>query len=65
MELTYQQAITELEAILRTIQSDTCDIDKLSALTKRATELLAECRSRLTTTENELRTILATLEDPK
>jgi len=65
MELTYQQAITELETILRTIQSDTCDIDKLTALTRRATELLAECRSRLTTTETELRSILASLEDPK
>ncbi len=65
MELTYQQAITELEAILRTIQSDTCDIDKLTTLTRRATELLAECRSRLTTTETELRSILASLEDPK
>lgn len=65
MELTYQQAITELETILRTIQSDTCDIDKLTTLTRRATELLAECRSRLTTTETELRSILASLEDPK
>ena len=65
MELTYQQAVTELENILRTIQSDSCDIDRLTALTRRATELLAECRSRLTTTETELRTILASLETPQ
>lgn len=65
MELTYQQAVTELENILRTIQSDSCDIDRLTALTRRATELLSECRSRLTTTETELRAILASLEAPQ
>lgn len=65
MKLTYQQAVTELENILRTIQSDSCDIDRLTALTRRATELLSECRSRLTTTETELRTILASLEAPQ
>jgi exonuclease VII small subunit len=58
-ELSYNQAVTELEKILRTMQSDECDIDKLASLTRRATELIAECRSRLTTTEEELRTILA------
>ena len=58
-ELSYNQAVTELEKILRTMQSDECDIDKLASLTMRATELIAECRSRLTTTEEELRTNLA------
>lgn len=58
-ELTYTQAITELEQILATMQSDKCDIDRLSAYTRRATELLAECRSRLTATDSELRQILA------
>ncbi len=56
--LTYNQAISELEQILRLMQSDECDIDRLAALTRRATELIAECRSRLTATEEELRTIL-------
>lgn len=61
-ELTYNQAVNELDAILRTMQSDTCDIDKLTAYTRRATELLKECRARLTTTDEELRSILADLE---
>ncbi|MBD5188218.1 MAG: exodeoxyribonuclease VII small subunit [Muribaculaceae bacterium] len=58
-ELSYTRAIAELEQILATMQSDKCDIDHLSALTRRATELLAECRSRLTATDTELRQILA------
>lgn len=57
-ELTYNQAVAELEQILRVMQSDECDIDRLASLTRRATELIAECRSRLTATEEELRTIL-------
>ena len=57
-ELTYNQAVAELENILRLMQSDDCDIDRLAALTRRATELIAECLSRLTATEEELRGIL-------
>lgn len=61
-ELTYTQAVTELEQILAHIQSDKCDIDKLSAYTRRATELLTECRCRLTATDEELRGILSQLD---
>lgn len=61
-ELSYTQALAELEQILAHMQSDKCDIDKLSAMTRRATELLAECRSRLTATDQELRAILAQLQ---
>lgn len=61
-KLTYNQAVTELESILRTMQNDDCDIDRLAAYTRRATELIAECRRRLTATDEELRSILAQLE---
>lgn len=60
-ELSYNQAVGELEAILRKMQSDDCDIDSLAAMTRRATELLAECRKRLTATDQELRAILASI----
>ncbi|MDE7125762.1 MAG: exodeoxyribonuclease VII small subunit [Muribaculaceae bacterium] len=61
-ELTYTQALAELESILRTIQSENCDIDILSILTRRASALLESCRNRLTATETELRSILSDLE---
>jgi exodeoxyribonuclease VII small subunit len=61
-EMTYTQAVTELEEILRMMQSENCDIDQLTAYTRRATELLKDCRSRLTATDEELRSILADLE---
>ena len=61
-EMTYNQAVAELDSILRTMQSDNCDIDRLTLYTRRATELLKESRSRLTTTDDELRSIIADLE---
>lgn len=60
-DLTYNQAVGELESILRKMQSDDCDIDSLASMTRRAAELLAECRRRLTATDEELRAILATI----
>ncbi|MBD5193867.1 MAG: exodeoxyribonuclease VII small subunit [Bacteroides sp.] len=62
-ELTYNQAVSELDSILRMMQSDQCDIDRLTAYTRRASELLRECRSRLTATDEELRGILADLTE--
>lgn len=62
-ELTYNQAVTELKSILRHMQSDSCDIDRLTILTRRAAELITECRSRLTATDEELKTILASLQE--
>ena len=61
-DLTYSQAVNELDAILRKMQSDACDIDMLAPYTRRATELLTECRTRLTATDRELEAILAGLQ---
>lgn len=62
-EMTYTECVSELEGLIRRMQSDECDIDRLTAYTRRATELLRNCRSRLTATDEELRTILAELEN--
>lgn len=62
-EMTYSQALAELEAILRNMQSDQCDIDKLTTYTRRASELIAGCKARLTATDAELQTILKDLTE--
>lgn len=61
-DLTYNEAVAELESLLRTMQSDSCDIDLLTVFTRRAAELLGACRSRLTTTEADLQAALGELE---
>ena len=57
-DMTYTQAVAEIEEIFRMMQADSLDIDLLAAYTRRATELLRECRRRLTDTDRELQSIL-------
>ncbi len=57
--ITYSQALGELEKILAQLRADNSDIDTLAERTRRAATLLAECRARLTRTEEELDKILA------
>ena len=59
--LSYKEAVAELDKILRELQSDNCDIDSMVSLTKRAGELINECRQRLTATDAELRQVLESL----
>lgn len=63
--MTYKDASAELEKILAELRSDACDIDTLTQRTRRAVELLEFCRNRLTTTDEELRAILASLQNPE
>lgn len=44
---------------MKRMQNDALDIDLLTFYTRRATELLAECRRRLTVTDEELKAILS------
>ena len=60
-KLTYSQAISELEKIVREMQSENCSIDNLSAYTTRSLELLKLCKSKLLATDEELKKILAEL----
>ncbi|MCH5239324.1 MAG: exodeoxyribonuclease VII small subunit [Muribaculaceae bacterium] len=62
-ELTYTKAIQELEAIVAKMQSDNCDIDALTGLTKRAAELIKFCREKLFTTDEEVKKCIESLTD--
>ena len=60
-EQTYAASMKELEEILQKIQSPDCDIDKLSAYTSRALELLKFCKEKLTKTDEEIKKSLEEL----
>ncbi len=62
-KLKYNEAIAELEAILEAMKSKTCDIDSLADMTRRASEIIKECRSRLTTASSDLHDILEKLDE--
>lgn len=61
-EITYSRALAELENIVRLIQDENCDIDKLSSYTARAVELLKICKDKLFKTDQELKSCLAELQ---
>lgn len=62
-ELTYTQAMKQLEEITAHLQDPNCDIDLLRDYTKQALSLLKFCKARLTQTDEELKKLLAELDD--
>lgn len=61
-KLTYTSAKKELEAIVLSIESGELDVDLLTDKVKRASELIAFCKEKLTKTEKELQKILDDIE---
>lgn len=57
-ELTYTQAMKELEQIVAQLEDNSLDIDQLSEKVKKAQRLIAFCRERLTQTDEEVKKLL-------
>lgn len=57
-ELTYAEAMAEIERILSRLRSEEMDVDTLAAQVKQATELIAACKERLHKAETEVTKIL-------
>lgn len=60
--MTYNQAISELEEIVRKMQAEDCDIDNLANYTARSLELLKTCKNKLLKTDQELQKMLEELK---
>ena len=60
-ELSYDDAIKELNNILISLQDETLSIDQLTDYIKRASELLESCNGRLTSTEKEVNAVIKKL----
>lgn len=59
--ITYADALKRLREIVDTLQSPSCNIDDMVALTREAASLITVCRRRLTTTQEELNAVLEQL----
>ena len=57
-EIGFGAAVRELEEILRRIESEEIDLDRLAAELKRATALLEVCRGKVRRAEIEVRQIV-------
>lgn len=60
--LTYEAAYNELAQIAREIESESVSVDVLAQKVKRASELVAFCQQKLTSTETEVNNIIAQME---
>ena len=58
MELSYKEAITEIETILRSLREEQNSVDTLAERVARATELIAHCRAKLRKAEEDVNTII-------
>ena len=62
-DLKFGQALEELEAILRRVESEEIDIDSLAEELQRAAQLLEVCRGKIRRAEVEVTQIVQRLED--
>lgn len=62
-DLTYQQALVELENIVEALEDETIPVDELAIKVKRASDLIEFCQAKLTETDTEVKKILTYLED--
>ena len=58
-ELKYEEALAQLETIVRKMEANEYDIDELAAQLKTAQQLIKFCKDKLTKTEEELQKIQA------
>ena len=62
-ELSYAEAMAEVEQILARFNTQQMDVDTLASEVKRATELIAQCKERLLRAEREVAEVLDSNEE--
>ena len=62
-ELTYSAALAELQQLAEDLENDEISIDELSDKIKRASKLLEFCQTKLRSTDEEVKKILAKMEN--
>ena len=53
-EIKYEEALAQLETIVRKMEANEYDIDELAAQLKTAQRLIKFCKDKLTKTEEEI-----------
>jgi len=61
-EFSFNEAMAEIEVILKNIENGQLDVDKLSVEVKRASDLIKLCQKKLKTTEDEINSIFREME---
>ncbi len=61
-DVSYSEAVAELEAILEAIDRDAVDLDELGDKVSRAAVLIEHCRERIDATETQVQEVIQGLE---
>lgn len=61
--LSYKEAMAQLEQIVHKIENEEPDVDELSDMVKKASELMQFCRKKLKSTEEEINLTLEKLKE--
>ena len=56
--MKYEEAMRQLQEIVRKMENDELDIDQMTEQLKRAEELIKLCRDKLMKTDEEIRNLL-------
>ncbi len=62
-EISYAEAIAEIEDILSRIEHEELDVDELGVKVRRVSVLIRQCRDKLHRTEEEVEKILREMEE--
>ena len=62
-EIKYTEAFEELQQIVTDIEDGEISVDELSVKVKRASELIKVCKTKLSSTEEDVNQILKELEE--
>ena len=58
MEMSYKEAMQEIDTILRALREEQNSVDTLAERVARATELIAHCRAKLRKAESDVAKVL-------
>ena len=61
--ISYKDAIEEIESILQQVESGELDVDQLTDKVKRVSALLEICNKKLKTTEKEVEKIIKDMQE--
>ena len=61
-KLSYQKALDELESIVKKIEQNEPDVDELNDMVAKAVKLVKYCKSKLKSTEEQLKNNLEELD---
>ncbi len=61
----YSAALAELEGILRDLEGDAVDVDRLASQVARAATLIRLCRDRIGTARMQIEQVVAELDRPE